>query len=82
MRPVPEDRFATAPPPVRDGVRLMVAAHRRPLRHLRFTDLPGALRPGDLVVVNTSDTEPAAVDGRRGGSPVVLHVSGPVRVGW
>jgi len=82
MRPVPADRFASAPPPVRDGVRLMVAAHRRPLRHLRFTDLPSALEPGDLVVVNTSDTEPAAVDGHRGGRPIVLHVSGPVAEGW
>lgn len=77
MRPVPEDRFATAPPPVRDGVRLMVAAHRKHLRHRRFTDLPAALEPGDLLVVNTSDTEPAALDGLRGARPVVLHVSGP-----
>ena len=78
MRPVPAERFAAAPPPVRDGVRLMVAAHRRPVRHGRFTDLPAALAPGDLLVVNTSDTEPAAVDGRG----VVLHVSGPAPQGW
>jgi len=63
----------------RDQVRLLVAHEHRPLRHLRFDALPRALRRGDLVVVNTSDTEPAAVDGRRGdGRPVVLHVSGPV----
>jgi S-adenosylmethionine:tRNA ribosyltransferase-isomerase len=62
----------------RDQVRLLVAQDRRPLRHRRFTDLPGALDPGDLVVVNTSDTQPAAVDGfRSDGRPVVLHVSGP-----
>jgi S-adenosylmethionine:tRNA ribosyltransferase-isomerase len=62
----------------RDQVRLLVARDRKPLRHSRFTDLPGALDPGDLVVVNTSDTEPAAVDGfRSDGRPVVLHVSGP-----
>jgi S-adenosylmethionine:tRNA ribosyltransferase-isomerase len=79
---VPAERFATAPPPERDGVRLMVAAHRRRLRHLRFTDLPTALAPGDLLVVNTSDTEPAAVDGRRRGIPTVLHVSGPAGDGW
>jgi S-adenosylmethionine:tRNA ribosyltransferase-isomerase len=66
----------------RDRVRLLVAREHRPLRHLRFTDLPAALRPGDLVVVNTSDTEPAAVDGRRrDGRAVVLHVSGPVPAG-
>ena len=63
----------------RDQVRLLVARDRRPLRHLRFTGLPQALRAGDLVVVNTSDTEPAAVDGHRAdGRAVVLHVSGPV----
>ncbi|MCE3550604.1 S-adenosylmethionine:tRNA ribosyltransferase-isomerase [Pseudonocardia sp. RS11V-5] len=77
MRPVPPGLVATAPPPVRDGVRLMVARARRPLRHRRFTDLPSALEPGDLLVVNTSDTEPAALDGTHAGRPVVLHVSGP-----
>ena len=62
----------------RDQVRLLVARDRRPLRHRRFADLPEALEPGDLVVVNTSDTEPAAVDGfRSDGRPVVVHVSGP-----
>jgi S-adenosylmethionine:tRNA ribosyltransferase-isomerase len=66
----------------RDEVRLLVARERRPLRHVRFADLPRSLRRGDLVVVNTSDTEPAAVDGRRrDGRAVVLHVSGPVPEG-
>jgi S-adenosylmethionine:tRNA ribosyltransferase-isomerase len=75
---LPHDLEADAPPPTRDGVRLLVARERRPLRHARFTDLPAALRPGDLVVVNTSATEPAAVEGHRAdGRPVVVHVSGP-----
>ena len=77
-----EVRTATAPPPVRDGVRLMVARTGEPVRHSRFTDLRDALEPGDLVVVNTSDTEPAALDGHRGARPVVLHVSGPAPGGW
>lgn len=73
---------ATAPPEARglarDEVRLLVARPRRPIRHSRFTDLPAALAPGDLLVVNDSDTEPAAVDGHRtDGRPAVLHVSGP-----
>jgi S-adenosylmethionine:tRNA ribosyltransferase-isomerase len=76
---LPRELEADVPPASRDAVRLLVARGRRPLRHARFTDLPDALRPGDLVVVNTSDTEPAAVDGHRGdGRPVVLHVSGPI----
>jgi S-adenosylmethionine:tRNA ribosyltransferase-isomerase len=83
---VPEERSAIEPPEARgiarDGVRLLVARDRRPLRHTHFHDLPGALRPGDLVVVNTSDTEPAAVDGHRAdGHQVVLHVSGPAQGG-
>jgi S-adenosylmethionine:tRNA ribosyltransferase-isomerase len=62
----------------RDEVRLLVARERGPLRHTAFRALPGALRRGDLVVVNTSDTEPAAVDGvRADGTAVTLHVSGP-----
>jgi len=75
---LPRELEADAPPPVRDGVRLLVARDRHPLRHSRFTDLPASLEPGDLLVVNTSDTEPAAVDGHRAdGRPVTLHISGP-----
>jgi len=79
-----EPELSAAEPPearglARDEVRLLVAREHRPLRHVRFRDLPGSLRRGDLVVVNTSDTEPAAVDGHRAdGRSVVLHVSGPV----
>ncbi|WP_300009460.1 S-adenosylmethionine:tRNA ribosyltransferase-isomerase [Pseudonocardia sp.] len=89
MRAAPVTRFtvgpsATEPPEARgtarDGIRLMVAADGHPVRHRRFPDLPAALSEGDLVVVNTSDTEPAAVPGRRvDGRPVLLHVSGPAR---
>lgn len=81
-RAAPATRFAvgpsaTAPPVTRDGVRLLVAGEGS-VRHRLFTDLPNVLSPGDLVVVNTSDTEPAAVTGRRAdGRPVLLHVSGP-----
>ncbi|MGD9570726.1 MAG: S-adenosylmethionine:tRNA ribosyltransferase-isomerase [Thermoleophilia bacterium] len=82
----PATRFALPPgseahePPerrglARDGVRLLVA---RPdgVTHRRFRDLPDELRPGDLVVVNTSATLPAAVDAvRDDGAPQRLHVS-------
>ena len=81
---VPPELSAAAPPEARgvprDGVRLLVARPGRPLRHLVFSGLPGVLRRGDLLVVNDSDTEPAALDGHRAdGRPVVLHVSGPTR---
>jgi S-adenosylmethionine:tRNA ribosyltransferase-isomerase len=57
----------------RDGVRLMVSRSRtEAVTHHRFTDLPSLLLPGDLLVVNTSATLPAAV--RAGGLEV--HFSG------
>jgi S-adenosylmethionine:tRNA ribosyltransferase-isomerase len=70
---------ATAPPEergvARDGVRLLVAAPDG-LTHARFRDLDRFLSPGDLLVVNTSATIPAAVDASRdGGRPVTVHVS-------
>lgn len=79
---VPPELSATEPPEARgiarDEVRLLVARARGAVRHTTFAALPATLRRGDLVVVNTSDTEPAAVDGRRAdGTQVTVHVSGP-----
>jgi S-adenosylmethionine:tRNA ribosyltransferase-isomerase len=74
-------RAAAAAPPeerglARDGVRLLVASPDG-LTHARFGDLPRLLSPGDLLVVNTSATVAAAIDGRRGdGQLVAVHVSG------
>src|SRR4051812_29174104 len=46
----------------RDGVRMLVAERSTGrTSHHRFTDLPALLRPGDVLVVNTSATLPAAV---------------------
>lgn len=44
----------------RDGVRMMVS-DRNGIRHRRFSDLADELEPGDLVVVNDSQTLPASV---------------------
>jgi len=46
----------------RDGVRLLVS-HRAAgeISHHTFREFPGLLLPGDLLVVNTSGTVPAAV---------------------
>ena len=61
----------------RDRVRLLVSTgHALPV-HARFDAIGDFLRPGDLLVVNTSATIPAAVDGRLpDGDPVVVHFSG------
>src|SRR5215831_10852054 len=79
-------RLAASRPPEarglsRDGVRLLVATPDGVV-HARFGDLPRFLSAGDLLVVNTSGTFAAAVDGRRGdGRPVVVHFSSPLDEG-
>ena len=58
----------------RDGVRLLVGwAGSGALAHRRFTDLPALLRPGDVLVVNTSATLPAALP--VAGAPLAVHLS-------
>jgi len=76
---VPEGCEATAPAErrglARDGVRMLVAEPDR-LRHLVFRDLPDVLGPGDLLVVNTSGTVPAASRGTvNGGWTAPVHVA-------
>jgi S-adenosylmethionine:tRNA ribosyltransferase-isomerase len=72
---LPATLEATAPAPHRDRVRLMVAG-RTGIHHERFDDFAKFLEPGDLVVVNTSATLAAAVDGTRAdGRAVTVHFS-------
>jgi len=57
----------------RDAVQMLVSRRRTgEITHHPFTDLPDLLLPGDLVVVNTSATLPAAV---RAGPGLVMHFS-------
>lgn len=82
---VPAALHATQPPEAsgraRDDVRLLVARDSG-VEHARFRDLAAQLSPGDLVVVNTSATRPAAVDGvRPGGAGITVHFSAPDRAG-
>ena len=71
-------RSARTPPEerglARDEVRLAVV---RPdgTEHRRAAALPELLSPGDLLVVNTSATLPAAVDVERHGCTWAVHVS-------
>jgi len=61
----------------RSEVRLMVsyAADDR-IEHTCFDRLPDCLEPGDVLVINTSATLPAALHARRDdGSPLELHLS-------
>lgn len=72
---LPEGAEASAPPAARVDVRLLVAGPGG-TEHATFARLADFLSPGDLLVVNTSATLPAAVDGRRAdGRPVLVHFS-------
>ena len=64
----PEARGTT-----RDNVALMVSRRATgEISHHEFADLPGLLLPGDLIVVNTSGTLPAAV---AAGEGLTVHFS-------
>ncbi|WP_328729660.1 S-adenosylmethionine:tRNA ribosyltransferase-isomerase [Streptomyces jietaisiensis] len=58
----------------RDAVRLLVSRGTE-VTHHAFVELPGLLRAGDLLLVNTSPTLAAAADGRLGSDRVVVHFS-------
>lgn len=78
---LPPDLEAHIPAEVRgqgrDDVRLLVSHygdHR--VAHAGFRDLPRFLHPGDLLVINTSGTLPAALDVTRvDGTALELHLS-------
>ena len=63
----------------RDEVRLLVSdVERASISHARFAELPRFLAAGDLVVVNTSATLPAALPALRAdGSELELRLSTP-----
>jgi S-adenosylmethionine:tRNA ribosyltransferase-isomerase len=80
-----ERREAHEPPEARglrrDEVRMLVAGAGG-LTHARARDLPEHLRAGDVLVVNTSATIPAALPARRAdGTKLRLHLSTPAADG-
>ena len=83
---LPADLAARVPPEARgaarDEVRLLVAERSAAaISHRSFRDLPTVLRPGDLLVANSSATIPAAVDLAVGGhryGGIVAHLSTPL----
>ncbi|MCK9229543.1 MAG: tRNA preQ1(34) S-adenosylmethionine ribosyltransferase-isomerase QueA [Syntrophales bacterium] len=63
---LPEDRIAQEPSPSRDQSRMMVVdRNEESIKNLRFTDFPGFLGPGDVLVVNDSRVIPARLTGRK-----------------
>ena len=85
----PGDQTAPSPSEARglrrDGVRLLVARGSQ-VEHARFADLADHLEPGDLVVVNASQTVAAELDAELSGEgygreDVVVHVATDLRDG-
>ncbi len=78
---LPPELEAPAPPEnrgmTRDAVRMLVAAKSDgSLVHSHFSELPRFLDEGDLVVINTSGTLAAEIEGTGpGGVPVQVHLS-------
>jgi S-adenosylmethionine:tRNA ribosyltransferase-isomerase len=71
---LPRELIAARPASPRDASRLLEVAPDG-LRDRRFRDLPGLLRPGDLLVFNDTRVIPARLAGRRGEAriEVTLH---------
>jgi S-adenosylmethionine:tRNA ribosyltransferase-isomerase len=79
---LPVRREATEPPEARglqrdDIAMLVTTRHDLEVVHARFHELPQFLSAGDLLVVNTSATLPAALDARLGEQPFQLWLSTP-----
>ncbi len=72
---LPKNLIARYPPPRREDARLLhLSREGEALAHLRVTDLPRFLSPGDLLVINDTKVNPWRIHGRResGGRVEVL----------
>ena len=72
---LPEALIALRPAVPRDAARLLVVRAGQPLADSVFHDLPAALRPGDVLVVNDTRVIPAQLHGTSGNARigVTLH---------
>jgi S-adenosylmethionine:tRNA ribosyltransferase-isomerase len=62
---LPEDRIALRPAYPRDAARLLLVEPGHDFQDLQVSDLPGLLRPGDLLVLNDTKVIPARLKGVR-----------------
>src|SRR5690349_14516259 len=71
---LPPERIALRPARPRDSARLLAVQGTEISDH-RVTDLPGLLRPGDVLVFNDTKVIPAQLEGRRGEASIgaTLH---------
>ncbi len=77
---LPRAAIAQHPVEPRDAARLLVVdpgLEGRSLEDRGITDLPGLLRPGDVLVVNDTRVIPARLFGRRGQAKVEVTLTAP-----
>lgn len=72
---LPADRIAQQPVRPRDAARLLVVGDELQDRAIR--DLPGLLRPGDVLVANDTRVIPAQLAARRGAARIGLTLDQP-----
>jgi S-adenosylmethionine:tRNA ribosyltransferase-isomerase len=62
---LPEELIAQSPSPVRDECRFMVLdREKKSIEHKIFKDVTDYLRPGDMLVINSSKVIPARLLGK------------------
>ncbi len=77
---LPPERIAQAPARPRDAARLLEVTPTALLdRHVR--DLPGRLRPGDVLVANDTKVIPAQLSARRGAARIGITLDRPLADG-
>ena len=74
---LPPDRIALRPAEPRESARLLEVAPEALLLDRRIADLPGLLRPGDVLVVNDTRVIPARLSGvrRRAGTEARIEAT-------
>ena len=81
---LPDSSIALRPASPRDAARLLVIDGRMPGKDSIFRNLPAALRPGDVLVVNDTRVIPAQFHGTKGNARVgvTLHKREAADVWW
>ncbi|MGE3781945.1 MAG: tRNA preQ1(34) S-adenosylmethionine ribosyltransferase-isomerase QueA [Alphaproteobacteria bacterium] len=72
---LPRELIADRPAEPRDAARLLVLSSAGGLLDRRIADLPGLLRPGDLLVFNDTKVIPARLVGKRGQAIVEITLA-------
>jgi S-adenosylmethionine:tRNA ribosyltransferase-isomerase len=74
---LPPDRIAHHPARPRDAARMLHVPAEGTLTDLTIRDLPGLLRPGDILVANDTRVFPAQLQATRGGARIGVTLDRP-----